>query len=359
MVCRAWRNVIRATPQMWTSIAVNMERSDTGYPEFINSQFLRSGGLPLLVEVFSYPPPYRSLENPPVMRLFKIVNAHSNRWNCLETCLHPGILQYLHGNPETHTSLLEHILVKRYGSSSAYHVQDEFGMLNSNPSPTTVHLGDLSFGSIRISWHRVTHVEISSLSFDLDSYLALFASAQVMTHLTVQKLWFPHDALTSTPVVPIEHTTLRALKIYECGLALNPLLRALKLPCLEEIFIDYDYFAPLTDLITRSNCHLKRLTLAMSRNSNMPEDTKIDLLRLLEHTPSLVALMIQDFRHTNLLVDCLEPHSQGGSPTFPDAFTHEPELLPLLHTLVIRMSHGLEWHSTCIPNWVPAPVVEL
>ncbi|CAA7264964.1 unnamed protein product [Cyclocybe aegerita] len=109
-VCRRWRDVIRSTPQMWTSIVVNVDQEEKEYAEFVNEQFLRSGALPVWVKVHQPSHGYTSssrqtLPPPHTVRLLDIVNTHSARWKSLKICLGTSMLQYVCGNPQSNCQL--------------------------------------------------------------------------------------------------------------------------------------------------------------------------------------------------------------------------------------------------------------
>ncbi|CAA7264956.1 unnamed protein product [Cyclocybe aegerita] len=208
-VCRAWRDVVLSTPQMWTSIAVSVEESDASYAEFVSHQFLRSGGLPVSLKVYE---PHRfiniALPLQPVptthrRHLFEIINAHSSRWKRLGTRLRPAMLQFVCGKPETNSSMSQHLTIERYSYISDNDGLARFAMKHSTPSPSTVFLKSISLDAVAISWEKVTHIELCS--FDPSVFLALFRTAQAMSHLTLKEFsvedWSP-------PIQIIEHTSL-------------------------------------------------------------------------------------------------------------------------------------------------------
>ncbi|CAA7264957.1 unnamed protein product [Cyclocybe aegerita] len=285
-VCRAWRDIIRCTRQLWTSIVVDVDEEDRGYAEFINDLFQRSGALPVWVKLYQPIRRYTScsregLPSPHTTRLLEIVNTHSGRWKSSRTDIEPRILQYVCGNPASTTCCL-----------------------------------------------------------------ALFHGAQALTHLTLGEFWLDYD-LPSKPSKPVVHAALRAFKIDDEGKHIGRLLDVLQLPSLEEMHIDHHNTDPLTDLITRSGCRLQHLTVKMPGDFDRPADGENGMIHLLEHTPSLLALALQTTFVTDLLFRRLGPPTREASPTSADSNKQGPAFLPLLHTLAIHvfLNFDFEWHS--------------
>ncbi|CAA7264961.1 unnamed protein product [Cyclocybe aegerita] len=320
-VCPAWRDVVHSTPQMWTSIIVNLQQQEKGYPEFVDEQLLRSGALPVWLTL--YQPMDKYGLSPLPHNILRLLDIH--------LCRKPG----------STASLLQHIQVQQDYSDFVAGRLNSATVTDATFSPATVCFKNISFGAIGISWHRVTHVEASSIL--LEWCLALFRGAQAMTHLTFKSLRLD-DERPSVSSNPIVHTALRALKIGQ-GRCLDRLLDALLLPSLEEIHIgmhDMDP-DPLTDLIIRSGCHLERLTVFSNSDPSANNENK--LIRLLEHTPSLLALALVIPFITDVLFRHLGPPTLEATPTSADTNEQGPVFLPLLHTLVIRVFINFEWHS--------------
>ncbi|CAA7264966.1 unnamed protein product [Cyclocybe aegerita] len=83
----------------------------------------------------------------------------------------------------------------------------------------------------------------------------------------------------------------------------------------------------------------------MHGDFDLPANSENELIHLLEHTPSLLALALETTLVTDLLFRRLGPPSLQDSATFSGTIDQSPAFLPLLHTLAIHVFINFQWHS--------------
>jgi hypothetical protein len=92
-VCKQWHVIAHSTPELWTSFKIYIPSSD--FPEHIQyarQWLLRSGQLPLSIQIRTDPSESLQLRRTPVVELIDLLNCHSHRWESFDISIHPDLL---------------------------------------------------------------------------------------------------------------------------------------------------------------------------------------------------------------------------------------------------------------------------
>ncbi|CAA7270876.1 unnamed protein product [Cyclocybe aegerita] len=291
-VCKRWRQIAWAAPNLWTTVRVNLDRFQSRvalHCELLSQWLARSAQLPLSIWISCN----ESNINPSMHPLtsqnaLEILNQYSARWQCLDISMPLSLLPVLRGRGKFMPILKNLIITQPSDSYDDPSSQGEEGFLLSNVDlrPETVSITRLPFNAVHIDWSNVTEVYFDgmttvdclclfqqaiqlvkcSITIDEDENVLHFDTPFIhpsLAHITIiMRDWNSPDAL-------FDRITLPALKEANCMVA-RP---------------DYDGFI---SLVERSGSVLTSLSIA-----NWEPPSCEGLSELLRTTSRLEYLMLR------------------------------------------------------------------
>ena len=325
-VCSSWRELALAMPELWSSVGIiirNPDMDPSTTADVINTWLKRSGSLPLtlclgqLSLVYDNP---RLRSKPALVKsILSVFCSHSSRWR--------DVSLYLY---DTRSLLLPRVNTPLLRSFDLAGIMDKPIRFPFRGSSCLTQLSwpfPLDASKIpHIPWRQISLLSISS-GMTLFSALEMIRSCPRLEEFTVDCSGF--DEVVDLPGEPIvENFRLRRLKlnVYEDS---SPLLRAIRLPALEEFnyhfpeVVDEFYAAvrqSLLDFLTRSNCKLKKLGLSGCKFS------ADEFLECLEHeafeTIQELSITEQPELTDEVLLRLTYPPSPTSSRTLLPKLTH-------------------------------------
>ena len=297
-VCTDWRKAVIGTPELWSSIKINlpsisqfgndMARNTFELPRlasFIDEWLARSGQLPLNISLCSdYEIPWdsstRTLEE--YLPIFQILNKYSSRWHSFDISI-PGILhRFL--KPEC-LPLLEQLYITCISYTHDITFPPTPCLNTVKIFPCTGMVSEFRISpDIKIQWNTVTHLSLGAIS-SRDCFALLRLNPQLV-HCTFLKVFdWTGDSLDS-PIL----SSLTYLSYHQRGdtVDISRFLDNIKLPCLETLVLYSVIVNPVIALIERSACSLR--TLSLLDWQIRKTDKLIPLLQFL--SPSLKRLAI-------------------------------------------------------------------
>ena len=290
-VCSDWRRIVVGTPQLWSSITINLP-SLSHMPKsrmlrlatFIDGWLARSGQLPLNIclcishEYVWYPTErYRPI--------FKILDRYSSRWQTLKVSIPPPFLSFF--QPDS-LPLLELLHV-----ASDFKLRGFGDVVTFPPTPclNTVEIrpsmlfrSPISIDIVNgIQWDTVTHVSVELIT--TQSCFALLRRIPHLVHCTFYKVKDDfNDSLIESPILsPLTYLLLHHKKSDP-----SRLLNNIQLPSLETLVLFHTNIDPVIAFLERSACSLHTLSLLNWNVQNINKLTQ--LLQFL--SPSLTTLAI-------------------------------------------------------------------
>ncbi|KAF8958279.1 hypothetical protein BDZ97DRAFT_2078699 [Flammula alnicola] len=295
-VCQAWRAIAWSTPQLWTSICINLFNDNLYVAEVVRDWLSRSGQLPLYIRLYAkiiFELPFG--DEPYIKLLISAVVAHSNRWVYLDMDLPKFIMMRVRCTspmPLVLKTLKLDFPLAIFRGEERQLLPGEKLSLNAIVSPTEVVLGEFCPFQIDIGWNDLTHLNAGKVS--INECFELLQKAPQMTHCTVNIYGERGDFPISQTVV--QHPRLTFLDIdYEIDTGIYTFLERTSFPALKT----WKHFAcpsveqelPINYIIAhieRSSCRLERMALFRCDNATIDSS---ELNKLLRATPSLKYLV--------------------------------------------------------------------
>ncbi|KIM37043.1 hypothetical protein M413DRAFT_448761 [Hebeloma cylindrosporum] len=346
-VCRKWRQLAWATPDLWTTLYVriklSMPHSTAEFlPGLLREWLNRSGILPLTIYFFPHDDysDFRSDDTYPggaddwtdilditASLVIDLLNSHSGRWRSIYLRANPAILERF--SCSTEPKQLVSLELSDTTDSDIPFSSLKF-MTASELGPTHLKLTCLPLTSINIRWEKITHATLSGISDD-----------EALDFLRrAPNLEYYHVRAQSSPAIvqkPILHPQLRSLNLLP-DVSKN-VLDALTLPFLEEFTHDstYDDDLPLEAMLSflkRSGCCLKLLQLRTGPWCSADLDRFLQALPFLEH---LYLHVSGDFEPTEM--DGILSRIFGSAPSSGDISLNAPHesFLPMLQFMECRI----------------------
>ncbi|KDR86104.1 hypothetical protein GALMADRAFT_235339 [Galerina marginata CBS 339.88] len=341
-VCRTWRNIALATPQLWRSISISLGPDNFPARVKIAQQWLlRSGDLPLSIHIHS-----AIDRNEDVNRsgseiitrcrpLIEIVNHYSKRWDHLHLNIPHFMFSYFcgdaHGAP-----ILRKLCVEP--DSYNYSTECQFRLQGERPRPQQIFIKDQRFKVVDIAWDNVTWVE--AIGFHVPDCLELLRQAPQLLYckllnVSMSRAEFP---MPSSPLTHKLHRLDFQTRDYLAGVffAYVTLPSLTHLNChLEEAATEY---AGLPSFFSRSSCPLRELSIIDA------EFDDNDLIQILNTSPSITHLVLAPLSYY-----------ESFTPTFLFEFLARTSILPYddnadLANLLPKLEH-LEFHAWQDCRW--------
>ncbi|KAJ6504275.1 hypothetical protein C8R47DRAFT_968588 [Mycena vitilis] len=251
-VCKIWRDTAITTPELWSSLQVNLNSSLFGsnFIDLLDLWLSRSGSQPLSLGV-CYNEFTMAQRRQPLHQLNQLLMRHSEQWVDLELRL-AGASEFLQF--KGHFPALRTLVVDHPVEPSQFRVTS---FLDA-PRLANAQLGfACGLRPILLPWAQLTVLRCESLSV-MDCFSLLHETTRII-EFTVYLDWdgpkVPGSALLLLP-------TLRSLHLLREGCHMD-LLDHLTLPALEALSISFDPIEIPRFLLflTRSSCSLQRIII--------------------------------------------------------------------------------------------------
>ena len=349
-VCRNWRQLAWATPDLWDTLYVRISPSMTrslaeSLPVLLREWLNRSGIRPLTIffrhsgcpEESEGSPSYddfsdectaETWESTTDLEVIEIINLHSGRWRNLHLDVGADIPERLCGSTQPNQ-----LLFLDLGIDGGRPPRPKF-VMKSKPFPTQLALNNFPPTTIDIGWENITRAVLCDLT--ADECLEVLQRAPLLKYCRVQ-LW---RRATVNPRTTILHRRLRSLNSSYSG---TRFLEAINVPSLEEwTHSTGDNPLPVTamvSLLKRSGCCLKIVNL---QHVLAPPD---DLSVLFQAMPSLERLRLQFWSVKNaggVMDDILARifNSPPDNTTISEGANHE-SFLPRLQFMECTAGCGI------------------
>lgn len=336
-VCHTWRSIALSTPQLWTSIHIQImgESSIEVRTELAKQWLRRSGQLPLSISLtFADTYPTHMVEP-----LFEVMREYSLRWRHLTLRIASLYYQKLVNRHDTLPSLEEILLYPP--TESIWVSADTFAV---GPTPALRHLAvsNISLAKVPVSWAQLT--TFSATDIFLADIMGLLRTAPALERMRLARI-SGSTGIFPLPTTPITHNALRALSLHPDGdvaAKLELLLARLELPELERLECDFTGsrdripVEAIVALVARSACTLTYFGARVTEPDTRMTDTA--LVILLQGVPTLTHLAIFSQCTVPILSDALLERLACRV-----ADSEEDVILPQLDTLEFRGRRTFSW----------------
>jgi hypothetical protein len=341
-VCRKWRELAWATPDLWDTLYVRIPPSQgralvQWLPGLLREWLSRSGMRPLTIffsysgrseESDSYDSSDESTLEPVADEIIEVINLHSGRWQNLHLNVRADIPERFCGSIQPNQLLFLELRIDGRRSPTPKFI------MKSKPFPTRLALTDFPPTSIDIGWDNVTRATLCRLT--ANECLEVLRRTPAVEYC-VAKIWYDATDDFGTTILP----HLRSLDISSGG---PNFFDAINVPLLEEWILStnsWDDRLPVTamvSLLQRSACCLKILNL---QKINAPSQ---HLSGLFQAMPSLERLQLHFLsinKHSegimnNILAQIF--NSPPGDNTLPSEDASRKSFLPRLQFMECRAS---------------------
>ncbi|KAF8351671.1 hypothetical protein F5887DRAFT_1069345 [Amanita rubescens] len=269
-VCSSWRNLALATPALWTTVGVTIDKR-TMKPlvggQVINTWLERSGTLPLVLNLIYWPLGPRRIMPTILETILTVFYSHSSRWQT--------VTLYLPEPPLMSIPRLDAPLLRSFSLEGTWDRPMCFPF-SKTPRLTTLNWPfplDVP-AKPQIPWYQISCLHIPR-------GMTYFSTSEVIRSCPkLEDLNVNFAPLSGTAMVvdsrPLRKSAVKSHSLRELCITVwgdsSPFLDSLMLPALKEFEfkVDPSGNAPLTtppvhnailDLLTRSNCKLDRLEL--------------------------------------------------------------------------------------------------
>ena len=250
-VCRKWRQLSWATPQLWSSILIGFcprgryrsyDTSDN--LQFVTEWLERSACVPLTIRFDWHSVPGHFRPDRIQNEVINILNKHSAKWYDVRLDIPRRYLHHFHGSSQGN-NLRRLALIHRHSLYDSYPTL-MFSM-NSKPSPTDLTLVDVHLGHVDIIWSNLTIASVDDIGDD--ECVELIRRAPLLENLSMGNI-HASSGLFPFPETRIIRPHLHFLQILEFhrddGVA--AILDSVCLPSLEEWI--HECPLPLDDMIS-------------------------------------------------------------------------------------------------------------
>ena len=324
-VCRKWRQLAWAMPQLWSSLVIGPEKVPLG----LTAEWLeRSASLPLTIRFYNY-----SDQNKGVSQ---ILNKHSARWYDIHLDILPTYFSFLNGSSEGN---ILHRLVLRSATCRPAHSDPQKFSMKSELRPTDLTLLRVALPCIDIIWNNLTVASVSRI--DVGDCVELIRRAPLLQTLRMREIDSLSGIFFPLPNTRIVHPRLHSLEI---SIIKAGFLDSVCFPSLEKWTHNHRPFR-LGEMISfiEWSSRLKMFQLSIN---NIPADQVIQFFRHLSSLEFLELRLVPARRQviTMELIDMLVCAS-AESPLF----------LPCLKSLKFVFHAFFLWESLpqifALPRW--------
>ena len=294
-VCRKWRELAWATPNLWENLFIDVNPStlhtlDSSWPGLISEWLGRSRVLPLTIMFkqdgfFSNDPE----EGEFIDRIIEVINLHSSRWRHLSLEVDAYFPERFSGSMDPDRLFSFELVVYSRSPTQKF-------KMKSKPFPTHLTLDNFSPTSIDIGWDNITHATLSNMS--ANEYVEVLRRAPAVEYFTA-------SGPSHAPPVNVDAFTVHPrVRVLDISNKSAKILDMIKLPALKEwTHVQDSRRLPvdaMVSLIKRSGCCLKILDLQYIsvRSENLPS--------LFQAMPSLERLKIQFRSSSQSVIDAMD-----------------------------------------------------
>ncbi|KAF9481259.1 hypothetical protein BDN70DRAFT_992058 [Pholiota conissans] len=329
-VCKSWRAISWSTPQLWTSISIDIYIANDNFIDILREWLVKSGELPLYLAVTTSC--YEDECDQIAERIVDLIAEYSSRWFFLklEYSLGSFPLTYI-CSKISQASLLATLKIICDFRDHAI----DFKLLRNLESLSMRYLEFKRL--LNINWNRLTRIE-GGIMLSLKLFFELFSQAVCLTHCTLA-LYDDHVSPNGNVHAPhpiIRHEVLVYLRFQSSrNRATEIALSKMEFPELQYLYGALLKANFIQDLIRRSSCKLKGLEVN-PRFNNL--DDEIQFINFLAGIPSLETLLIESRFHSSRSIDYLFMRLSTTTVICGDFPT--PIFLPNLKTLSVR---NIKW----------------
>ncbi|KIM36373.1 hypothetical protein M413DRAFT_292318 [Hebeloma cylindrosporum] len=263
-VCRKWRQLAWATPQLWTTVYVRIKLSIAGsLPGLLREWLCRSGTLPLTVYFYEHQnawfTTYNILFDGKARNALEVTKGlvidilapHSGRWRSFHLTASADVMKRFSESisPTQLNSLeLAFTFVRRSPATPEF-------ITEPMPNLTELKLSRFPVASLNVLWDNITHATVSEVV--LSEALELLRRASNLDYYCVTLA----DQGEVGPIIPVVHPRLRSLELR--GPRIRRILSEITLPSLEEWAQDVtrQSLEDMQSFVQRSRSHVKLLKL--------------------------------------------------------------------------------------------------
>jgi len=352
-VCRAWREIAWATPQLWKTMSLSVPNiPQMSMVDLVRQWLSRSGQQPLSISLMfpNFPEELKGIHES-TSSLLDAIRDHSYHWRRMQLFIPETYLDILLWN--VRLPLLE--TLKIHPIFQPMHIL-HIHLVNA-PLLTRVEVDDMHFQHLSLEWTNITFVGFTCIL--LEEYFPLLRLAPALTGCKFIMMVKGDDDY-DCPTEIFTHQSLRTMHIRPQGRPffpdLDPFFSKVSFPSL----VDFTYDSSLSDefpldsllsLFDRSQCSITHFALVIHEDG-APMDEQ-DLVLLLKALPSVTHLsLLNSDRDILLLTNHFLRHFAESLQGKADEF------LPHLQVLKYEGWRSFDWeevanmcHSRSIPRF--------
>ncbi|KAF8872927.1 hypothetical protein CPB84DRAFT_658151 [Gymnopilus junonius] len=276
-VCRQWRQIVWATPELWTLIRILVTSLQPERLVYMRERLLRSGQIPLQLQIT--PTTYE--DGLDIQTVFDFLHERNRTWDSLHIKLLDINSQDIQCDPQAFSKLR---VLRLHNVSTISITQDIFWRESVKPEPEVVELRGFSPHGLNIDWKNVKDFVAESLP--IPRFLEVLQKAPKLRRCYLSTKSRSHELEPSPAVASIyAHNKLQELSIEGFDdKKMSDLLDNACFPSLSHLSFDHMHYRLPTNVILsfirRSSCLLKQLTL-------LDADLGNSIIPLLRELPSL------------------------------------------------------------------------
>ena len=274
-VCRKWRQLAWATPQLWSSIVIGPDKVPLG---LVAEWLERSASLPLTIKFYGYSGQLKGVS--------QILNKHSARWYDMYLYIPPTFFRRFDGLSQGN---ILHRLVLRTNTSPNTHSDPPKFSMKSEPRPTDLTLLEVGLPCVVIIWNNLTVASLSEI--DVGDCVELIRRAPLLHTLRMREI-NSLSGIFPLPNTRIVHPHLHALELQITDRSASVgFLDSVCLPSLEQWIHERDIF--LVEHMISFIEWSPRLKVLKVSTDNIPDH---QVAQLLSHLSTLELLELRSFQ---------------------------------------------------------------
>ncbi|KAF8549584.1 hypothetical protein OG21DRAFT_569652 [Imleria badia] len=273
-VCRHWRAVAMSTPRLWSSLSIHLQKiACEAYRRGCESWLARAKSVPLAIRVlndvnmFGADP---TLLESVVLWLRPLISQSTDLW------WHgPSLPTLFVPMPDTDLPI-QHLRITSHRDTPAIHFPGPARRLRT-VSLQCLNYDLQSLDGIHLPWDNLLELNMHFALFSSALFVQLLTRCGDLRTLFVSCLSADEDqraVLRALPPGSITHPRLRRIEIKVIRAGLEAIFSALTLPALEDLDVCFCYrerdawpHAAFMDMLARSRCALKRLTVRSNKSA--------------------------------------------------------------------------------------------
>ncbi|KDR84140.1 hypothetical protein GALMADRAFT_236814 [Galerina marginata CBS 339.88] len=338
-ICKGWRQIALITPELWTSIRVQIYSLSTILlqAETLTQCLARSGNRSLAIAIYAENAVAEETNNNfNFSPLFDTLRQCASRWRelalRLPTCWYGNFIPNFPYAPRLETLQLRHV--------PGFECNDQFN-LHETPCLTSLDISDLLLSQINVHWNNLTIFRAEIVSVD-----EIFEVLRRATQLLRCRLGPIMDDTGHfpIPITPVAHSSLKNLHLeFGCTVAtMATLFDYIELPSLGDLSIDCSCppggstvpWRSLRSLFERSRSPLIKFSLLDKRLDGT------NILSLLEVLPTLRDLHLEGGKMlTDYVLEGLGEHTslKDGTSQF--------RIFPSRRSLTYKGECAFSWRT--------------